>query len=60
MLMKKCQLVLMHVYKAHTSLILSFFRDAYHALKAQWHQVPEVIESVDFCEQKHRIGKQIK
>ncbi|KAI8579102.1 hypothetical protein K450DRAFT_199779 [Umbelopsis ramanniana AG] len=34
-------------------------RDAYQSLKKQWQDVPEVTGSEEFCEQKHRIDKDV-
>ncbi|KAH8550144.1 putative GTPase activating protein [Umbelopsis sp. PMI_123] len=61
---RKAWLFLTGVYPWDSSeeqreLIRKERRYAYHALKKQWHGVPEVIESEDFCEQKHRIDKDV-
>ncbi|GAB5585524.1 GTPase activating protein [Umbelopsis nana] len=45
--------------KEQRELIKKERKDAYQALKAQWHGVPEVMESEHFCEQKHRINKDV-
>ncbi|KAG2174706.1 hypothetical protein INT43_005764, partial [Umbelopsis isabellina] len=34
-------------------------KEAYDALKTQWHGVSQVLESSEFCEQKHRIDKDV-